>query len=79
MLGLFKKWVPNDEAFKGAIIGALAAGVFDCANTLGVSAAGEVMNRLPFAEFGFSWILPAVVGFVIGWAVGGKQRTTKAD
>lgn len=79
VLGLFKKWIPNDAAFKGAIIGALAAGVVDCVNTLGVSAAGDLMSRMPLAELGFGWILPSVVGFVIGWAVGGRKKASKAD
>ena len=73
VLGLFKKYIPSDAAFKGAVIGAVLAGVMDCLDTLGVSAAGDLMSLLPLASLGFGWILPSVVGFVIGWLAGGKK------
>ena len=73
VLGLFKKYVPNDGAFKGAVIGAVIAGIIDCLDTLGVSAAGEVMGYMPLASLGFGWILPSIIGFAIGWAVGKKE------
>ena len=73
VLGLFKKYVPNDGAFKGAVIGAVIAGIIDCLDTLGVSAAGEVMGYMPLVSFGFGCILPSIIGFAIGWAVGKKE------
>lgn len=73
VLRLFKKYVPNDGAFKGAVIGAVIAGIIDCLDTLGVSAAGEVMGYMPLASLGFGWILPSIIGFAIGWAVGKKE------
>ena len=73
VLGLFKKYVPNDGAFKGAVIGAVIAGIIDCLDTLGVSAAGEEMGYMPLASLGFGWILPSIIGFAIGWAVGKKE------
>lgn len=73
ILGLFKKYIPNDGAFKGAVIGAVIAGIFDCLDTLGMSAAGNVMGYMPLAALGFGWILPSAIGFVIGWAAGGKK------
>lgn len=73
VLGLFKKYVPNDGAFKGAVIGAVIAGIIDCLDTLGVSAAGEVMGYMPLASLGFGWILPSIIGFAIGWAVEKKE------
>lgn len=73
VLGLFKKYILSDAAFKGAVIGAVLAGLMDCLDTLGVSAAGDLMSLLPLASLGFGWILPSVVGFVIGWLAGGKK------
>lgn len=66
-LGVFKKYVPNDGAFKGAVIGAMIVGVFDCLSSLGLSAAGDLTSYLPLSSLGFSWVFPAIVGFVIGW------------
>ena len=31
------------------------------------------MGYMPLASLGFGWILPSIIGFAIGWAVGKKE------
>lgn len=66
-LGLFKAVIPNRGAYKYCVIFALGCGFCDCLNALGVPGIGSVLAILPFSGAGFGWIVPAVVGFVIGW------------
>jgi len=73
-LGLFMKYVPNDGAFKGAVIGAVVAGVMDALNLLGVSAFGAVMSKMPLSSYGFGWLVFSVVGFVVGMFLGKKAE-----
>lgn len=73
-LGLFRKFVPNDGAWKGAVIVSFVMAFFDALNV--AKASGlirmnlDVMNRflgmIPFASSGFAWLIPSVAGFVIG-------------
>ena len=66
ILGLTKKFVPNDGAYRYAVIGAIIAGILDALNVLGVEAAGKIMNAMPFASFGFGWVIFALLGFFFG-------------
>ena len=66
-LGIFKKFVPNEGAYRYCVVFALVYGVLDCLNSLGVGAAGAVTGLMPLSSAGFGWILPAMAGFLIGW------------
>lgn len=73
-LGLFKKYVPNDGAFRGAVIGAVIAGAMDALGLLGVGICKMIMGKMPLSSYGFDWIAFAVVGFIIGCFMGKKSE-----
>ena len=74
ILGLFKKFVPNDGAWKGAVIVAAVMSLFDALNVaqssgilpFDVSGIMSVIYKIPLAELGFAWVVPTVIGFIAG-------------
>lgn len=84
VLGLFKRFVPNDGAWKGAVIMATIMSVFDALSvaqasgliTADMSGLMQIIYRIPFAENGFSWLIPTIIGFIVGaviYKVTGKE------
>ena len=84
ILGIFKKFVPNDGAWKGAIFMSLIMAVFDALNAAAssglISVDLTVMNNflsyIPLASQGFAWLVPSIVGFIVGaviYKVTGKE------
>ena len=84
-LGLFKKYVPNDGAWKGAVFMAALMSVFDAINVAhssglllaDISGMMEVVYKIPLAKEGFAWLIPTVAGFVIGAMIGNFARKEK--
>ncbi len=67
-LGLIKKFLPNDGPFKG---GVLMAFLFSLMETLvnaglNISIFKIILSKMPLAEYGFSWLVPSIVGMIIG-------------
>lgn len=54
--------------YAGAVIGALATSLFDALTAAGVpiQSVNHVISFIPFAKSGFPWILPALVGGILG-------------
>lgn len=73
-LGLFKKYVPSNGAYKGAVIGAVIAGAIDALGLLGISICSTIMAKMPLSAYGFSWLAFAVTGFIIGCFAGKKSE-----
>ncbi|MDR0552258.1 MAG: branched-chain amino acid transport system II carrier protein [Spirochaetaceae bacterium] len=78
---LFKKFVPNDGAYKYSVLFALACGFIDALDWMNTSLGWNVLGFassirafLPLGSLGFSWIAPAIAGFIIG---GLKYRFVK--
>ena len=74
VLGVFKKLVPNDGAWKGSVFVATVFSLYDAfalarANGL-ISLSTDGLDRLigsiPLAEYGFDWLIPSIIGFVVG-------------
>lgn len=74
LLGVFKKFVPNDGAWKGAVYMATLLSIYDAFN---VARAGglisaqtpgldNLIGAIPLASYGFDWLLPSIVGFIVG-------------
>ncbi len=63
--------VKNQGIYRGAVYGALATSVFDALSAAGlpITSVTHVLQMIPLAEMGFTWIVPAVVGGIIGAAV----------
>ena len=83
-LGLFKKYVPNDGAWKGAVILSFLMSLFDGLNVAqasglfpwDISPIMDVVYQIPLARQGFAWLIPTLIGFVAGaviYKVNGKK------
>ena len=74
VLGVCKKLVPNDGAWKGAVIVASVISVYDAlqvarsSGLISVRTDGldRLISKIPLSEYGFDWLLPTLVGFVAG-------------
>lgn len=75
---IFDKKVPYNMAYILMVIGVTIVAVIETfGKQLGLGALVEIIKSLPLAQFGFTWFIPSLVCFVIGWALGkfglGKQ------
>lgn len=71
IMGLFNQYIPNRGAYIGATYCTLFISLFDTMGMLGIKTPviSSFINHLPFANMGFSWLVPAVVGFIAGMFV----------
>ena len=73
-LGLLGRFVKSDGAFKGTMVGALLFSLLSLVQTLwpGLPWAALAVHWLPLNSFGFGFLLPSVLGGLVGWLVGPK-------
>lgn len=64
LLTLFGDNIHNDNIFKGATYMALIVSVLTVVDSMGINV--DFIHYLPFDSIGFNWIIPAIVGGVIG-------------
>ena len=67
--------IRNDNAFKGAayvtlVISLLSVG----SNLLSLKQISDLLSLLPFASIGFNWIVPAIIGAVVGGLIKCKNN-----
>lgn len=65
IMTLFGNKIKNDNAFKGATYVALLVSVLTVVNNMGIVSI-PFINKLPFSSLGFNWILPVLIGGIIG-------------
>ncbi|MCY9002437.1 branched-chain amino acid transport system II carrier protein [Peribacillus frigoritolerans] len=69
-LGIFRKYVPNAGAYKGAAILTISTSLIETIGIFGkVEFFNYVISLLPFSSNGFSWIVPAISGFLLGMLI----------
>lgn len=68
VLLLFRKHIPSTWTFKGAALAAVGASLLLTAHDL--TGALAFVEASPLYSFGFSWLIPAVAGAVIGSLLG---------
>lgn len=76
-LGLIDPWLPNDGIYKFACGASLLFGVFDVLTMLMPAnpVVAAVVNFIPLGSAGFCWLIPSIIGGVIGYFVyKGKPR-----
>ena len=76
-LGLIDPWLPNDGIYKFACGASLLFGVFDVLMMLMPTnpIVAAVVNFIPLGSAGFCWLIPSIIGGVIGYFVyKGKPR-----
>ena len=68
---------PNGNIYKNAIYATLIVSTLEILNMFGIwSQFTQVVKFLPFASWGLSWLVPAVIGAVIGIFIPNKPQTT---
>lgn len=79
VMTLFGDYIKNDNSFKGAAYVTLFISLSSVvSNLFSLTQIKELLNLLPFASIGFNWILPAIVGGVIGNFVKSKSKESDA-
>jgi len=71
ILTLIGRPVAHRAVYAGAVIGALSTSVFEAltAANMPVAAVNTAITHIPLAEAGFAWIVPGVLGGLIGLAL----------
>ncbi|MEG2985310.1 MAG: branched-chain amino acid transport system II carrier protein [Peptostreptococcaceae bacterium] len=64
LMTLFNKQIKNDNAFKGATYVALIISILTVIDSMGINI--SIIHKLPFDNLGFNWILPTIVGGIVG-------------
>lgn len=66
-LGVFRKYIPNAGAYRGAILLTFIVSLFETLGVvLNIGFLSSIVSVLPFSANGFSWLVPAIVGFIVG-------------
>jgi LIVCS family branched-chain amino acid:cation transporter len=61
---LFNKQIKNDNSFKYATYVALIVSVLTVVDGMGIKM--DFIHKLPFDSIGFNWIVPVLVGGIVG-------------
>jgi LIVCS family branched-chain amino acid:cation transporter len=64
LLSFFKNKIKNINLYRGAALFAITISVLSVISSYGVNI--KLISMLPLSEFGFEWILPTIIGGVIG-------------
>ncbi|TCP21076.1 LIVCS family branched-chain amino acid:cation transporter [Scopulibacillus darangshiensis] len=71
ILGVFRTFIPNPGAYRGTILLTFLTSLIAALGTLGlkVPVLAQLITILPLSSQGFAWLVPAVIGFVLGAAI----------
>ena len=69
---IFERKLIYDGTFIGMAVGTLlSAAITTIFNMTGsFEGAANLIDKMPLAEFGFSWLLPGIIGAIIGTVCG---------
>lgn len=87
LLGICKRFVPNDGAWKGAVYMATLFSLYDAfalarANGLfSLETAGldHLISLIPLSSYGFDWLIPSIIGFIVGAIIGKMGKSGNVD
>lgn len=70
------KWVESRAPYVGALIGSTIIGAFSLLKVLGLlnQETINLLNIIPLFEIDLGWIIPSILGFVIGLAVSRNKK-----
>ena len=80
LVGIFSYRTDNKTVFRCTLVGTIFAAIFDFIKTIPFNIDVSFMaNILPFFDIGFSWIIPSIIGLIIGLIVDyiKKHKETK--
>ncbi|MEX3747170.1 MULTISPECIES: branched-chain amino acid transport system II carrier protein [Lysinibacillus] len=68
ILGLCSKYIPNRGSFIGTVCFTFIFSLNDAFNAIGIKsdAFNSFVAKVPFSSQGFTWLIPAIVGFIAG-------------
>ena len=69
--------IKNDNIFKFSAYATLIASILTVSN--GLWGVAPFMSKLPLASFGFNWVLPAIIGAVVGYFVKSKEESSSVE
>ena len=72
LVATFDGKLKNDKVVKGATYATLAISILTVVDSLGISIA--FVHKLPLASFGFNWIVPAILGGLVGLILSKKEN-----
>ncbi|MEY8191661.1 branched-chain amino acid transport system II carrier protein [Peribacillus simplex] len=75
LLGVFRKYIPNAGAYKGSVLATFIISLCVTLESIGLHMGfmNDFISIIPFSSYGFAWLIPAVLGFVAGTFIHGKQ------
>ncbi|MDM5285953.1 branched-chain amino acid transport system II carrier protein [Peribacillus frigoritolerans] len=75
LLGVFRRYIPNAGAYKGSVLATFIISLCETLESIGIQTGflNDFISILPFSANGFAWLIPAVLGFVAGSLIHGKQ------
>lgn len=71
ILSFFKNKIHNPNTYKGATLVAFVMSIFTVLHSNGLGM--DFVTKLPLATFGFEWIIPAVIGGLVGTLIKSKK------
>lgn len=67
IMSLFGKYIKYDGSFKGAAYFTLFVSLLSVGSKfLSLTQVTDMLAKLPLSEYGFNWVVPAIVGSIIG-------------
>ena len=76
VMTLLGDFIKNDNSFKGAAYVTLFISILSVGSSLlSLTQISDILNSLPFANLGFNWVVPAMVGAFIGAFIKTNKRT----
>lgn len=80
LVGIFSYRTDNKTVFRCTLVGTIFAAIFDFIKTLPSSIDVSFMSKvLPFFDEGFSWIIPSLIGLIIGLIVDYNKKHRKEN
>lgn len=69
MLGIFNKYISKAGVYKGAILMTFIVSALETIAGFGIGShtISTMLELLPLGTSGFAWLVPAIVGGIIGW------------
>ena len=75
ILGIFSYRTDNKIVFRCTLVGTVFAAIFDFIKTLPFNIDVSYMSKiLPFFDIGFSWIVPSIIGLIIGLVLSKRKQ-----
>ncbi len=81
LMNLADRFIPDQAMYTGAVFGALSVSLFDGLQAAGIEIAAvqNLIAQLPFAESGFGWVVPTLIGLAVGPLVSKLLGSSKSN